>query len=412
MAERNGHKQERALVVGQPLSVFQYDPDIQGLDTAEVGVKQVIAYGITAVLQDRSFADLIGLLPEPGGDEQPWEYADRAQAHLLKVVSEEDRRKIRAAIIDLGMDRADTSQHLLSVGRRLPAWRVYAGETLGGAWTDSPSGAESFDEWLLNVSRNASKSERSRIRIACRTLAWLIDSDYKQVPDNPEEVFLPGNWRKWSTALAAIWNRKLTLDNVGDEAIEERLQEEIESFLAQASDVETTTADMEKFVKEHGESQAPAIVVNEKARDPDTGLYSATVVYDETQRAILRRDRRFDLRLEGEEYKKPTRTVQYRQEHAFVCQQCGLVVHENRDDCPGCGGSLEKRPEWASCAWLGDKWSDWNTLDGEPAMNGHLVYRLLDDSLGLGFWQYREQLDGSQIIQSRILTIDSWHVRM
>jgi len=318
MAERNGHKQERALIIGQPLSVFQYDPDIESMTTAEAGVKQVLAYGITALLQDKSFADLIGLLPEPG-DEQPWEYADRAQSHLLNALDDDDRRKIRAAIIDLGMDRADTSQHLLSVGRRLLAWRVYAGETLGGAWTDSPSGAESF----------ASKTERSRIRIACKVLAWLIHNGY-EVPDNPEEVFLPGNWRKWSAALTAIWNRKSTLDNVDDDAIKEKLQEEIDSFLAQASKVETTTAEMENFTKESGRPRPPSVVVNESVRDPDTGLYTGTIVYDETQRAVLRRDQRFELRLEGEEYNKPTRVVQYRKEHAFVCQQCGLTARRQR----------------------------------------------------------------------------------
>jgi len=391
VARKNGHKQEQALIIGQPLSVFRYDPGIQHLDTAEVGVKQVLAYGITALLQDESCADLIGLLPEPNGQEQPWEYADRAHTHLLGALDEKDRRKIRAAIIDLGMDRADTARHLLSVGRRILAWRVYTGDTLGGSWIDSPSGAMSFDEWLMNVSRNASKTERSRIRTVCKALAWLIDNGRAdKLPEGPEEVFLPGNWRRWSAALAAVWRRKLTLDE-GNESIRDILEAEIDDLLERAGDETITVADFEEYIKQNGEPQLPPVIIEEDPQDPDTGLYQGTITYGPAQRSALVKDQRFDVRLRGETYGVSNpRIVQYRKVSQYVCRNCGAATAQNSDHCLACGAfdMLVRWDAWSEREWSGSEWSEWRHLEEEPERDGHLISRLADADLGVEYWQY------------------------
>ena len=385
------------ITAGQPLAVFQHDPDITTLDAAEIGVRTVLSYGIGAVLHEQAFARHIGLLPEVGEDETPLDYASRAYDKLMSGLGKKERDTVRATIIDLGMDRADTSRYLLAVGRRILAWRVYFGDSsLAGIWNESPSGALDFNEWLNNVGRDMGKSELSRIRIACKALAWLVDEPGEigeKIPDNPEEVFLPGVWRKWAVALAAVWKRKKYLDDQADADAEAQILDEIAELLDKAVDKETTSDAMEEMVRRQNQAKPPPIIITEEERDPDTDQYTAEITYTPVQRSALEKDPRFKLNIQGQEYGAGhSRYLQYRVRVSYACESCGAITPIPQETCPDCGKSdgQEKYEEWSVREW-DNTWGDWTELPETPERKDQIfISRVADPSFGLVYLLYQE----------------------
>lgn len=399
----NGHEQTMALAIGQPMDIFTHDPDVTRAETIQVGIQMVEALGIAGLFQDKAYRHLASKLPEPEKDEQPWIYAARAREHLLECVPAKERKQVAATILDLGMDRADTSADLYRTVRRVLAFRVYAGigdDSLAGLYVDSPSAPESFEEWLAGVSRQASGAEKSRIRTSCETLLWLIsnEADWPEaLPTNVEEVFYPGNWRKWVDAFTEVRKRRDVLDLV-EEKEKEHVKQSIEAILKEAKR-EGSTLDTVKETarKDENKTRLPEIVAREQAGKNAAGQVTVHIQLSAAQKTFFQQRAKQWLvyRLEGETYNTEDATlVEYRCEKSSLCPKCGTLYRLGLGltTCPPCEGNpLFYLSQWHSRSWTQDNgWTDWVEEEGLPDEPGIYEDEREDEGLGLRYIRYWE----------------------
>jgi len=389
--EPNGHEQITALTAAQPLDIFRWPARIDTLQAAEVGIQIVESYGVVAYLE--LHPDLAAQMPTKKDGETTWSYAHRVAERLLEITPQKDRRAVAAAVLDLGLARADLHRELLSTAQWLLGWRVYIGGDEAGLWLDSPGAPESFDEWLSAVRHHFSKGTVSKMSTSYKALAWVLYNDNGQewrryLPQNVEEVFLPGNRFKWVNALAGI---KRTVDLMESDAarngIVPECKDRITNLLEKAADPETTVAEMGEEVKQRN-LQMPKIPIVQDKHQPDEPVIGFHGNASRAQWAALRRNRMFDVQLEGQEYGLESHSlVEYRRLATTFCTKCATLFPAGTEECPVCGTTLSVRYNWSFRQWQKDRWTVWEDSD-EPRKDAYFDSRLDDPELGVTYYRY------------------------
>jgi hypothetical protein len=254
-----------------------------------------------------------------------------------------------------GIQAVQNVQTFASTAIQVRVWRAF----VSGEWRVSPEKPNSFREWVsgaLSVEDGSHSTEASLLATVCEVVAWLLHNQPEKLPEDPEECFMPGNYRRWR-AVAGKLSR----------LVKEGKEEQVAPIVDAVYDDSKTNTQIDQIGRQ--KSGIPPIVMYEQKGD-GSGLVGARASLTPAQVEYLKRLPSVEWKLQGEQ---PTgELVEYRRlQAAPVCD-------------PATGEVLSSVELWYERAWDGSAWGAWVSL-GNPPELGVVEVRVEDPELGVEY---------------------------
>jgi hypothetical protein len=255
----------------------------------------------------------------------------------------------RGAALTSGIQAVQSVGTFASTAVQVRVWRAF----VSGEWRLSPEKSQSFREWVyaaLSTEDDGHTTEASLLATTCEVVAWLSANRPSEIPENPEECFMPGQYRRWRAVAGKLAR-----------LVKEGKEEELAPLVEAVQNEELTKTELDQIGRQ--KSGIPKIVMYEQAGD-GSGMVGARTSLTPAQVEYLKRLPNVAWKLQGEQ--PSGELVEYRRSWlpAKVNDDTGEIIE----------GYWET---WTERVWDGKQWSEWVRI--EPPKIGIVEFRLTDE---------------------------------